>query len=896
MTNRSRQREPVPFQSPRVSGAWRWFALILTVGLSDGVLAQDLFFEDVSARLEGNHPVERSKGVGWNGAAWFDYDRDGFLDLFVARGTPHNNALFHNDGDGTFTDVALDANVACGLGSGSASAADIDNDGYQELFVTGDRRSRFDGTTPPKLYHNRRDGTFADITAASGISGSRTMSNAAWADIDRDGFLDLFIGGGEVSSGNRLFLNNQNRTFADISSLSGVDVADGNCLGFFSDYDGDGWPDLFTTRFAGSRTFSLWRNSGNYSFTEVHAEAGLDDVGAWMSWGPGDIDNDGDIDLFVTNYGGANEFLGRRFPHALWRNNGDGTYTNVTEQAETADFEFGWGCTLQDYDNDGLVDLFFAGSDPLNDHIGPGWGNPGTLLINNGDVTFSDRTASMPIDLSSHYASGVAAADYDNDGRVDVVVATEALNGFSARPVLLRNRAAAGNWLGIRLQGTVSNRDAVGARVEITAGQLRQTREVYAGTGFLSMDSQWLHFGLGDATTIDRLRITWPSGKIHVQEDLDPNQLLTVVEPEDGADGPRAGIRWERSLPDTIVGGAEVLLSGILDLGKAEAEDAPSVRADLSDVGGPADLALTPLGNGRYLLESVARPESGLAFVSLAVDRGAGPLRILVPLAILPPADQVIFDDDFSSSWRYDFGSLEPEPSSDQVFVGTAGLEVRSSLGFFDFVLRPGPPLRAFGYRLRFAVHPGNVRHTPGTSFKVSFGEQATLWESELLNSDPAVVDLSRKEWQQVEIPLGRFGSDYSIESLTFSGFMRGTYYLDDVRLVAAPPPASTAVIEERGDVAPRDFALRQNAPNPFNSETVIGFDLRRNSELTELRVFNVEGQAVAVLLSGARRPGTHTVVWDGRDGAGRKLASGVYFYRLRSEHASQTRKLLLLR
>ena len=875
-------------------------ALLAAIACGAGA-AGPLSFEDASASLRGDHPEERSRDIGWNGAAWFDFDRDGLLDLFVARGTSQSNALFRNRGDGTFADVASGAGVANGSGSGAAVAGDIDNDGFQDLFLTGARRSRPGGTTAARLYHNRGDGTFADITAASGVAGLRTMVGAAWGDLDRDGLLDLYIGGGEVAAqGSRLFLNNGDGTFADISALAGIDESDGNILGLFSDFDNDGWPDLFAARFSGSQSIALWRNNRDYTFTDVRDEAGLNDIGAWMGWAPGDIDNDGDIDLFLTNYGGAREFLGRLWPHALFLNNGDGTYANRAAATGTGAYEFAWGSTMQDFDNDGFIDLFFAGADPFNEQVGPGWGNPGRLLLNNGpgtdgQATFRDGSEAVPVDLSSHYTSAVAAADYDSDGWVDVAVATESYNGFTTRPVLLRNLGTGGAWLTVELQGTAANRDAVGARVEVESGGLYQVRELYAGSGFLSMDSQRLHFGLDGAAPVDRVRVTWPSGRVQVLEQVDANRHLFLAEPTE-AELPLK-IRWQRPLPDTAAAGSEVALDALLLL---EEEGEARVSADLGRLGGPSEQPLEPLGDGRHRLEIrfTASLENGLSPVLFRIEEAGGQVKThLEPVALLPAGDLLLFGDELAEDWDFDFGSLRPEPGSEQVFAGESGLTVNSSLGFYDFEFEPDLPVNGFGYELRFAFHPGDVEFTPGTSFKVSFGRRSTLWETQLLlQNGGSAIDLERREWQQVVVPLAPFGADYVVERFFFSGFMRGIFHIDDLRLAALSPAAPTAVVEPLGGAAPAAFALHQNAPNPFNSETVIRFDLERGGEQAALEVYNSAGQRVATLLRGRWPAGTWALRWDGRGDRGERLGSGVYLYRLRTDRADAARKLLILR
>lgn len=880
--------------------------------VTSGFAEERVSFENTSNLLRGDHPVERSPGIGWNGVAWFDYDQDGKEDLFVARGFGQYNALFRNLGNDGFVDLAKQSGIASSSGSSGVAAADIDNDGYQDLFVTGARRSRRGGTTAAKLYLNQGDGTFTDVTSISGISGLRTMVNPAWGDIDRDGYLDLFIGGGEIAAqGNRLFLNKRNGTFADISSIANINVYDGNQLGFFSDYDNDGWPDLFVTRFGGSQTFTLWRNNHDYTFKDLSAEAGLNEVGAWMGWAPGDINNDSDIDLFVTNYGDANEFIGKRWPHALWINNGDGTYNNDTGNIATEHFEFGWGCTMQDFDNDGFLDVFFAGSDPFNKHVGPGWGNPGTLLINNGisdtgndsiQTLFTKHNNALPIDLSSHYTTGVAAADYDGDGRSDIVVATETFNGFSSQPVLLRNLGTEGHWLAIRLEGRFGNRDAIGSRVEIHSGAGSQFREVYSGTSFLSMDTQQLHFGLGSQSRVDRVRVTWPSGHVQDLEDVEVDQVITLVESFPHL--PTKSHVWKRSLPDTITAGHPVTLQATLSL-QGYSADATAL-VDLSQLGGPNDFSLKSLGDGLYHLHSefIADSENGITSIFLTVqdsEKNSEPRIALEPIVVLPSKDIVLFDEEFSTSWDFDFGSLRPEMDNERAFTGSRGLTVNSSLGFFKFAFKPNKPIKGLGYELRFAFHPGTVEFTTGTSLKLSFGKKSTLWEMQLLkpisidNTGPG-IDVSHKEWQEVAIPLSNFGADYRVESFGLSGFMRGIYHIDNLRLVALTPPQETSVTELKAAMIPSAFTLHQNAPNPFNNTTTIEFDLPRPSKLVTLDIFNIAGQCVTTLLRKQQAAGHYALYWDGHDNAGNPVGTGVYFYRLQTEKLSATRKLLLLR
>ena len=490
-------------------------------------------FEDVSDLVDFPAKSYTVGGNGQIGAAWLDYDNDGWLDLYLANGCNQNNGLFRNNGDGTFSDVSVDAGVTNGLGSNGVIAADIDNDGFQDIFLTGEGGYQGSCERPVVLYHNNGDGTFSDITESSGVVGPTTQFSAAMADIDNDGFLDLFITGSGPQNGNgppnSLYHNNGDLTFTDISASSGVDTDRGACAAYFTDVNNDGFIDLHVANcvpFYPPNQNELFMNNGDLTFQEVAVQSGLGATGYWMGLAPGDYDNDGDIDHFVTNLGSPFGLF-----HALLRNNGDNTYTNVAAQAGASSGEFGWGGTMADFDNDGYADIFFAGACP-SFAIGPGAGNPGTMLFNDGDGTFTNHTSDMPTNLASRSTSGVAAADYDNDGFVDIVVAADAFGADPGGPTIFRNLGNGNNWLTIKLRGTVSNRDAVGARVHVTAGGMTRTKEVYAGMSFLSQDSLWLTFGLGSSNTAEAVEVRWPRGLVETIRDVASNQAITLIEGE----------------------------------------------------------------------------------------------------------------------------------------------------------------------------------------------------------------------------------------------------------------------------------------------------------------------------------------------------------------------------
>ncbi len=491
--------------------------------------AAPIAFEDASGAIPFLSEIAQFGGSGLSGAIWFDYDRDGRVDLFLPNGAGQANALYHNDGGGHFTDRAVAAGVAASFGTGGGIAADLDNDGYQELVLISDRNTfTVPGTITVWLYRNNGDGTFTDVTAGSGITGLDSSMSVAAGDIDNDGDLDLFF----VAPGstlivrqdrNRMYRNEGGLSFTDISAAAGVDTNIGACVATFSYYDDDPFIDLFVANCNDVHLqftpMELFRNNGDGTFTDIAPSVHLTENGLLMGLAFGDYDNDGDVDFFVSNAGDASP-LGI-LPHPFYRHESDGTYTNLDSALNTGQYRWGWGNAMMDFDDDGYLDLFFIGAFPSpfdpSIYLGPnGEANPGVLLANHHDGTFTDQSAAIPHDFRHEFSSGVAAADYDDDGYEDLVVMVTYLPPLSAsgQPVLLHNLGGANRWLKVRTVGTVSNRDGVGARITVRAGGSTQLREVYAGSSLSSMHDQTQTFGLGQErrATVD---VRWPSGYVN---------------------------------------------------------------------------------------------------------------------------------------------------------------------------------------------------------------------------------------------------------------------------------------------------------------------------------------------------------------------------------------------
>jgi len=476
-----------------------------------------------------------------SGAAFADYNNDNLLDIYIANAsivfpTPSaklpTNALYQNNGDGTFTDVTEPAGVGdTGWGMGCVFG-DYDNDGDLDLYVTNYK--------PNVFYRNNGDGTFTDVSTDAGVAHKGFGTGVAWADYDNDGYLDIYVANyvdySILPRGKRIFFpydffgqenvlyrNNGNGKFTDVTESAGVGGGFYLSLGVaFADYDNDGDQDLYVAN--DSNPNILFRNNGDKTFTntnvtEYRSHTGDTRSGMGVAWG--DYDNDGDFDLFVNNWQDENSIL--------YRNNGDGTFRDISASAGVFDVTVGrtcWGTEFFDYDNDGYLDLFIACG-----HIDPGPneapGQPDILLRNNGDGTFMDVSEITGISqLPPKVSRGVACGDYDNDGDIDIFIVN---NGEPPR--LLRNDGGnKNNWLKVKTVGVKSNKDGIGARVTVTSDSFIQIREVSAGSSYLSQNSLEVEFGLGQRNKVDSIKIRWPSGIIQKLENVSVNQTITVVE------------------------------------------------------------------------------------------------------------------------------------------------------------------------------------------------------------------------------------------------------------------------------------------------------------------------------------------------------------------------------
>lgn len=508
----------------------------------------------LTARNVCGNPVRKNYAleVTGNGCAFFDFDRDGFMDILLVNGSTIEGFqkggdplcfLYRNDGKEHFLDVTSRAGlIRRGWGMG-VSIADVDNDGWEDIYLTG-----FGSNV---LYRNSGDGVFRDITQKAGVADGGWSTGSAFADYDGDGFVDLFVvhylkldlnrlpkhgsspycryRGIPVHCGpkglegetNRLYHNNGNGTFTDVSSKAGISQ-DKRYYGFsaiWTDYDDDGRPDVFVAN--DSTPNLLFRNKGDGTFSEVAlatgvavSEDGREQAG--MGADVGDYDGDGRLDIFVTNFSDDYDTLYRQDPA--------GVFSDISTRAGigTATWnQLAWGTGFLDYDNDGLVDIFCA-----NGHIypevdkydfGTRYRQRSLILRNLGNGTFRAlQEKGGPGLLVEKSSRGAALGDYDNDGDTDILIVN-----INDTPTLLENRGGDSlSWIGFLTQGTRSNRSGIGSRIRVRAGPRLWTNEVRSGGSYISQHDRRVRFGLGKAEKIDSLEIRWPDGQVQQFENL----------------------------------------------------------------------------------------------------------------------------------------------------------------------------------------------------------------------------------------------------------------------------------------------------------------------------------------------------------------------------------------
>jgi enediyne biosynthesis protein E4 len=481
------------------------------------------------------------------GAAFLDYDQDGFIDIYVCSGTWNaelnpgekpkkmpGNHLYRNLGDGTFEDVTKKAAVGGPWYSMGVTVGDYNNDGYPDIFL-----SNYGSNV---LLKNTGKGSFTDVTRRAGLAGGELCSvGAVWLDYDNDSYLDLYVGNylnfdpnykyyyapdgfpppmAYDSEPDKLYHNKGDGTFEDVTEAMGIVDPDGRAMGVGAvDYDDDGFVDIYV---ANDHSLNyLWHNEGGRKFTDVGTMSGTafsqaGEATVSMAVDFADFNGDSLMDLFVSDDSYC----------SLYENMGNGVFRDIANpsgiSSQSAQF-VGWSSSFVDFDHDGDMDIF-----KTNGALKHLYGQEDQMFENTGDGKFKD----ISTDLGAYFQEenvgrGACLGDYDNDGDIDIYIVN--LNGLCK--FLRNNKGNQNNWLILKLIGTTSNRDGIGARVKITAGGKVQTAQKKSTTGYLSQNDPRIHFGLAKTESVEKVEIRWPSGKVQVLENIKANQILDVKEP-----------------------------------------------------------------------------------------------------------------------------------------------------------------------------------------------------------------------------------------------------------------------------------------------------------------------------------------------------------------------------
>lgn len=477
-----------------------WFVLF-----SCQVFTQSVTFTDVAGQMGVTNTYNNPSFGG--GVSFFDFDLDGADDLSLASANGENIYLYKNEGN-AFAYVSEDLNISNLMHSRAILWADYDNDGDQDLFVVNNNYHN--------LLFNNHNMKFTDVTESSGISiTSNNSSGACFGDFNNDGWLDLYVITYHEAQPNRLYKNNGDGTFTDVTALAGVgDTSKVPLAVVFVDYNNDGWQDIYIAndKMDGN---TLFKNDGDGTFSDVSAQSGADFIGNCMGIAVGDYDNDLDLDLYISNSSEGNGLL---------KNNGDGTFTQIAEQLGIAVHRICWGVNFFDMDNDTDLDLFVAVSKGID---GQDFGYQNVLFENNGDGTFT-QTSSTGIDSDSSYSFGTSIGDFNSDGFYDIAVMNSAPYPFE----LWANSGNSNNWIKIKLNGIESNKNGIGSILEFFVQDKHFIRSTHCGISYLSQNNLPDIYGVGDAETIDSIKIYWSGGTVDILYDVNVNQIITVTEGE----------------------------------------------------------------------------------------------------------------------------------------------------------------------------------------------------------------------------------------------------------------------------------------------------------------------------------------------------------------------------
>ncbi|MDZ7260784.1 MAG: FG-GAP-like repeat-containing protein [candidate division KSB1 bacterium] len=777
-----------------------------------------------------------------------------------------------------FTEVTELAKVSGPWDSGTAFG-DFNNDGFQDFYIA----YRFGKNA---LFMNKGDGTFANITHDAWVGFEGWTTGVSWADFNNDGYLDLYICNHNVP--NLLYQNRGNGiSFADVTTQAGVGCNLNSYFGVWGDYNNDGFVDIYVVNFEVGESNILYQNNGDGTFTDVTNIAGVDGYPQAKSRGVawGDYNNDGFLDLFVNNQG----------EDVLYRNNKDGTFTDVTREAGIYDSGNGYGCGWGDYNNDGFLDLFVAnrnargvlfanqgngtfvnvtsrsGLDIASGIVGCAWGDIDNdrdldlyvfnawggceyLFLNDGDGKFIEMLATSGIRNYSS-ANTTSFGDYDNDGDLDLLVTTYQATGTH----LYQNNGTNNHWLTVNLVGTVSNRAAIGARVRIVSDGQNQIREVSGGAGYYSQDSLPLEFGLGQAQMVDSLRITWPSGIIWDTTNIAVNQILTIHEGLFAHDvmALRIVSPDNRTVGDTVI--PQLLIKNI-----GQNEERNFLVTCLIDSFGTITYADMQMVEYLASLDTMA-----VIFVPWFPTRGTEYVirfTIFLPNDFNPKNNEIskkvvsLYDHDVMILRIISPMNYIDEYERSVIPIASIQNNGRYTQSLFDVTCEIHDSL-ALVYRGTQTV----IKLAPLDTLKIYFG----LWE--------------------VQGP-GPFSIKFFTRLLEDQNRINDTL---SMTINLREPPIN--VISKENTELPREFFLSNTYPNPFNEVTRMEYHVPQASKVS-IDIYDVLGRHIKNLVNTDQDPGSRLVIWDARDDQGTQVVSGIYIIRMQAKNFEQIQKVLYLK
>ena len=786
--------------------------LILLSILNFNIFSQEIFFSDVSSSMgiEFEYGGEFMGG----GVSFCDIDGDGLQDISLASGAGELAYIYKNNGD-SFRNISAGSGLIDQFESKSLLWADYDNDGDRDLFITNLFASN-------KLYRNDTaanslDWRFVDVTAEAGISSEpRPSVAAAWADYNNDGWLDLYVAtyndamGQDPRSPNWFYENQGDGTFIDVAPALGLaDSLKQPWAVVFFDYNNDGWQDLYIGNDKDKGNM-LFRNNSDGSFTDVSAASNSDLQMCSMGIAAGDYDNNGYLDLYISNSPAGN---------ALLHNNGDGTFDEIAALRNITVNRICWGANFFDYDNDRDLDIYVSTAEGSPD-------NYNMLFINTGSTFFP--AVGVGLDNNSAMSFGNAIGDFNNDGYPDIAVANN--TPFN----LWENSGGSNNWIKIELEGTVSNRDGIGAMIEVFCNGDRFIRSTHCGISFISQNSFIQTIGLGTAAVVDSLLIRWPSGIVDVFEGIPANQKIEIVEGQ-----PLSQIKtvsrffkegWHLvSLPNN---------------------PANKFYKDLFP--NAAENMVFGFDNGYFLADSFEICRGYWLFLESSQ---------VVDITGFEIANCSI---DVKEGWNLIGGISQNIAFSD--IYDPQGLLIPGTLIGFD---------TQYFFTDTIAVGQGYWINAKGdgqiflNANGIASGRGTTSGSSSLLSSSNKKAVLSTATFR---LPPG-----LPLE-------------LTEIRL-----KDNWRRNEQQKANVPGEFALEQNYPNPFNPATEIQYSLPQQNKV-EVTVYNNLGQVVETLVSKVQEAGIYTVTWNGKNQLGQPVGSGIYFYRVQAGEFRSVKKMLLLR